>query len=98
MDELKERDQKAYELQFKDWIEQIKVKKVKSLEDLYASVHDAIRKDPAFKAKKPLDKPNHTREGDFIVTSKAKYPRHKKLTNEQRKERVKEKIRAALEQ
>lgn len=75
MDDLKERDQTAYQKQFKDWLEQIKSAKIKNLEQLYTQVHAAIRKDPSFKAKKPLANPVRKREGDFIVTSKGKYPR-----------------------
>jgi len=64
-----------------------------AVEGMYKKAHAAIRANP-MKPEKEAKKhaPVHVREGRFIKTSKGKYARDMKLTNEQRKARVAKKI------
>jgi hypothetical protein len=53
-----------------------------SVEQIYKKVHAEIRKSPEKPPKKAAGKPKHDRQGQIVVTSKGKYLREKKLTNE----------------
>lgn len=90
-DALKSGDsQQKFQKQFSQWEKALKGKK---FEDLYKSVHAAIRANPARKAKKaskPVRKVAKTETGYKIMANgqKKQWIVHQKLTHEQRKERV----------
>lgn len=75
--------------QFGEWVKSGAIGKI---ENLYKSVFEAIRKDPSHKKAKRAHAPVHTRHGVNIKTHKAQYPRLKRLNNQERKDRVKQKI------
>lgn len=89
MAKLKESSEEDYKRQFSDWD---KALGGKTVEAIIKGVHAAIRKDPTHQKPARAHKPVHVREGTFIKTSKARYPRPHRLTNAQRKENVKAKI------
>lgn len=95
MELLKSEDADRYNKQFSKWIKNLKDMGVSSVEEAYKKVHAAIKKSPDHvKAAKK----NHTneRQGQFIVTtSGVKYGNEKRLTREQRKERIATKIQEA---
>lgn len=74
---------------FGKWVASGQIGKI---ENLYKSVFEAIRKDPTLKKKARPHAPVHQRIGTKIKTSKGEYNRPKKLTNQDRKDRVKQKI------
>lgn len=67
------------------------------IEPMYLKCHEAIRANPDRVKKVREHAPVCVREGDMIRTSKAVYPRKKKLTSAQRKERVARKIGLVME-
>lgn len=75
--------------QFGEWVKSGAIGK---MENLYKSVFEAIRKDPSHKKKARIHPPVKTRVGTVIKTFKAQYSRPKKLTSQERKDRVKQKI------
>merc|ERR1712037_594582 len=75
-----------YDKQFSKW-----KASAGDLEALYKKLHKDIRANPDAAAKKAGDQ-KHEREGQFIVTSSGKYAREKRLTREERKERIMQKI------
>ena len=81
--------------QFGDWVKSGHIGKI---ENLYKSVFEAIRKDPTHKKKVRPHAAVHQRHGDSIKTHGKEYPRPKKLNNQQRKDRVKQKIVNAASQ
>jgi len=86
MDHLKSESPEDYDKQFSKW-----KANAGDLEALYKKLHKDIRASPDAQAKKAGDQ-KHEREGQFIVTSSGKYPREKRLTREERKERIMQKI------
>ena len=72
--------------------------KTESLEDLYTKIHEAIRKEPERpkKQKKDVKKPKLIKteflNQNIYETSKGKFRKDRRLTNEERKDRVKQKI------
>lgn len=87
MDSLKEEDEEAYQRQFGRYIKAGITGD--SMENIYAEAHKAIRADPSPAAKKDFD----------YKAAFGQFANHKKLTYEQRKERVAEKkARIAAEQ
>jgi large subunit ribosomal protein L5e len=86
---LSEEDPEKLNKQFGLWVKSGAIGKI---EALYKSVFDAIRKNPSFEKKSRTHKPVATRVGDNIKTHNAEYPKPHKLTNKQRKDRVKQKI------
>jgi hypothetical protein len=58
---------------------------------MYKKLHKDIRANPDAAAKNTAAQ-KHEREGMFIVTASGKYARERKLTREERKERVMQKI------
>ena len=73
--------------------------KVKTLEELYKKVHAAIRANPlrVVKAKKTVKHVRDAKDNTFTVNGK-KYRKDVKLTNEQRKKRVQDKIAKFLKE
>lgn len=95
---LQAEDKEAYEKQFSLWIQTLKNNNAKSVEDLFGKVFEAIRKNPDRVKSKAVRKPvvYQDKERVIIKTSKATYRRERKLTLEQRKQKVADK-KAAVE-
>jgi len=93
MEMLEEEDPTKYEAHFAKYIENdISADK---LEDMYTECHEKIREDPTFEpaAKKDV---KYTRDGNTVNCSDGtEHTRFRKLTLEQRKEKVMNKIAAA---
>ena len=94
MEVLKKNDPEGYKRQFSRWDAFLKGRKI---EEVYQQVFDAIRKNPKFEKKERAHPPKHVREGNNIKTSTSVYPRPQKLNNQQRKQRVMDKIRASMQ-
>uniref|UniRef100_A0A0G4HGG4 Large ribosomal subunit protein uL18 C-terminal eukaryotes domain-containing protein n=1 Tax=Chromera velia CCMP2878 TaxID=1169474 RepID=A0A0G4HGG4_9ALVE len=98
MEELQEESPESFERQFSAYIKA--GVEPDGMEDMYEKAHAAIRENPDREAKKRDHAPVKTRVGKVIKTSKGEYSRPKKLTNQERKERVYKKfeiIKAAKE-
>jgi len=89
----KKKDKQDY--QFSQWKECLKNAKVKSVEDLYKKVHEEIRKNPdrAAREKKDYKYTRDAKDKNLITGPDGKqFRRDVRLTKEQRKDRVNEKI------
>ncbi|XP_055388649.1 60S ribosomal protein L5-like [Condylostylus longicornis] len=93
MKTLQEESPEKYESHFSRFIK--KGVAADGIEEMYKKAHAAIRSNPD-RVKKPKKDIKNRREGNYIVTSKTKYLRPKRLTNEQRKERVQRKLQMAF--
>lgn len=80
--------------QFKAWKECLKTSKAKTIPDLYEKIHAEIRKNPDRAANKSKSqKPKTNADKTVMTDTKGKsWFRARKITNEQRKERVQEKL------
>jgi len=89
-------NKEAYDKQFKDWDANLKKTGVTSLEKLYSKIHEEIRKNPAAPAKQEKKKvatQYTTDKKTHVKTQGGKiYRKEHRLTKEQRKERVANKI------
>lgn len=93
---LEAEDPERYKLQFGDFIKAGVT--ADGIEPMYIKAHAQIKADPDRKVRPDrIHPPVKVRTGDMIKTSKGSYPRPKKLTCEQRKQRVANKIRAFAE-
>lgn len=88
-DELEAED---YKKKFNEWLPALDKAGGKSIEQIYKSIFEGIRKDPNLAKKPRAHAPVHVREGTHVKTHTAKYPRFVKISREERKERVKQKI------
>jgi large subunit ribosomal protein L5e len=91
---LKKEDSDKFGEVFSKWNA---VLKGRTLEQLYKGVFKAIRDNPDHVKKQRAHPPVNVRQGQNIKTHAGTYPRLVKLTNEERKERVKQKILRATE-
>jgi large subunit ribosomal protein L5e len=90
MEKLKQEDEGKYMKQFSKWVGCLQKAGVESVEDLFEKVFESIRADPV-KVQKKSFKPTltYTDENRTIVQAGSKkYRRDRRLTLEQRKERV----------
>lgn len=96
MEQLKEEEPEKYKRQFKKWIEGMKKLKVTNLETLYKKAHGEIRKNPVFKptVKKTY---KYTEKSGKVTCGKKSWKRDRKITNEERKKRVAQKIQRAID-
>jgi large subunit ribosomal protein L5e len=99
MDKLEAENSEKCKLQFGKWNAFFEKTGCETLEQLYKKVHAAIRKDPTFKPKSK--KKNSARKWEdklktILKTSKGKYKQDRKITLEQRKKNVANKIKAAM--
>ena len=95
MESMEEDDPEKYQAHFSKYI--AAGIDADGLAGVYEKAHAAIRANPDFK-KKPVAPIKRTREGATVTPSKGKpYDRHKKLSCDERKERVYAKIRAAMQ-
>jgi len=93
MENLQEEDPERYKVAFSKYIENDI--EPDSLVDTITACHTAIRADPKF-VKKEHSGIVNTRFGNQIKTSKgSEYPRAKKMSYQQRKDRVKQKMQTA---
>jgi len=96
---LKKAGEEDYKSQFSKWDDNLKKQKIDSLEKLYAKIHEEIKKknpDRVKKEKKKVEVKYQDKQRTIIVTSKGKYKKDRRLTHDQRKERVAKKIQKAL--
>ncbi len=86
--------------QFKKTEKNLTEAKVKTVEELYKKVHAAIRANPAkvAKAKKTVKHTTDAKEPNVFTVNGKKYRKDIKLSNEQRKKRVQEKIQKFLKE
>jgi large subunit ribosomal protein L5e len=98
MKELKDDSQEDYNTQFSKWDAALKGAKVDSLEKLYAKIHDEIRKNPDAVKKTHKKNPiNYVDQRKTIIkTTKGQYRKERRLTREERRKRVAEKVRKAM--
>lgn len=90
MREMKEEDPEKYQKHFSAFL-RAGVNE-DNIEDMYAKAHAAIRKNPVVEKQKKAA-PSRTIKGHTIITADGKsYVRNKKITKEQRKERVRQKM------
>lgn len=100
MNTLKGESEEEYKRQFRKWGESLAAAKVASVQDLFKKVHAGIRANPEYKKKQRTKTPQtfKNKEKTIIVTKKGEYPRLRKLTNAQRKQRVQKIIGIAKKQ
>lgn len=100
MDKLEEEDKEKYKKQFSKWDKCLEDNKLDSLEELYKKVHEAIRKNPervvqkktANPVRKSLDKIKST----FENSAGKKWKIDRKITLEQRKQNVQDRMADAI--
>jgi large subunit ribosomal protein L5e len=97
--DLYDKNKDKQEYQFSKWKECLKKAGVKTVEDLYKKAHAEIRKNP-LKEETKKEKPKYIRDKDdkniIVGPDGKKFRRDFKLTNQQRKERVRAKIEEFL--
>lgn len=101
MNQLKKDDAAKFKRQFSEWEKCLTANKAKTCEELYKKVHEAIKKDPTrVKAKgnaKPTRKVITPGKAMVLANSKGKkWIVFRRLTKEQRGERVQAKFAAAM--
>ena len=101
MDSLKKDNKDRFKKQFSKWDAALQKAKVNNLEALYKKLHADIRKGPKrVKTEKKTQPSRKTISKDkglqFQDSKGRKWLRQKKLSNEQRKERVRQRIQKAL--
>lgn len=103
MDILKKENKDRYKKQFNQWDATLTKAKVSTLEALYKKVHAEIRKGPkrvkAERKQAPVRKQITKAKGCLVLqnSKNKKWLRHFKLTNEERKARVTQKIQKAMQ-
>lgn len=97
MEKLEEEDKEAYEKQFSKWDACLNKNSLESVGELFKKIHEAIFKDPKRvkkdHKKNPVQYENN--EKSVIKTSKGTYTRDRRISLEQRKERVAKKVALA---
>jgi large subunit ribosomal protein L5e len=98
MKTLKKESEEDYKTQFSKWDDNLKKLKTESLEKLYAKVHDEIRKNPVAvkKDRKKTEQKYQDKQKTIVITAKGKYKKERRLTLEERKQRVQKKFAKAL--
>jgi large subunit ribosomal protein L5e len=101
MNALKKEDAAKFKRQFSQWEKCLTAAKAKSCEDLYKKVHEAIKKDPSRKKVAGNAKPTRkvVTPGKALVQANSKgnkWIAFRRLTKEQRTERVQAKFAAAM--
>jgi large subunit ribosomal protein L5e len=101
MNQLKKEDAAKYKRQFSQWEKCLADAKVKTCEDLYKKVHEAIKKDPSRKKAKGNAKPTRKvvtpgKAAVYANSKGSKWIVYRRLTREQRQERVQAKFAAAM--
>lgn len=101
MEKLEEEDKTKYTKQFSKWDKCLTANKTDSLEELYKRVHDEIRRNPdrvtVNKNKKPVRKNLDDKNTLYEDSKGRKWKIDRKITNEERKQRVQEKIADAIQ-
>ena len=100
MDNLEETNKEKHAKHFSNWIKCLDANKVDNLEELYKRVHDEIRKNPDRVSIKKNEKPvlkKLDERGELFENSKGKKWRiNRKITLEERKQKVADKIADAI--
>jgi large subunit ribosomal protein L5e len=103
MNQLKKEDAAKYKRQFSQWEKCLTAAKAKTCEDLYKKVHEAIKKDPSRQKAKGNAKPTRKviTPGKAMVLQNSlkknnQWIVYRRLTKEQRLERVQAKFAAAM--
>ena len=91
MTELQEEDPDKYSAHFSQY-EKARVSP-SAIEEMYKQAHIRIRRSPDRLKKERVHDPVRIRQGSCIKTSKKSYTRHTKLTLQERKARVAQKVR-----
>ncbi|SIO73357.1 large subunit ribosomal protein L5e [Babesia microti strain RI] len=92
---LQEEDPDKYKKHFSQYIKNgVDPDKIESL---YRAAHDKIKKDPIVPKKTRKYPSKNVIQGNTVKTYSKTYPRHRKLTKEQRNERLKMKMQMCLE-
>jgi large subunit ribosomal protein L5e len=94
--DLIKKDEKRFQLQFANWSKNLQAAKVAKVEELIKKVHAEIKKNPDRPAKKERKQAKTEYEDKartIVKNAKKPYRRDRKLTNQQRKQRVQEKIK-----
>jgi len=101
MDILQKRSKEAFNKQFSDWDKCLKAAKVTKVEELYKRVFADIRKKPerapAVK-KEQIKIKRDPKNANIVINGKKTYRQDTKLNNQQRKDRVAEKIKKFIEE
>jgi len=90
------KDEKRFKLQFGTWAQCLSTAKVNKVEELIKKVHAEIRKNPDRPVRKARQQQKTTysdKERTIVTNAKKPYKRDRRLTNEQRKRRVNDKIK-----
>lgn len=98
MDKLEAENSEKAKRRFGKWNAFFEKTGCETLEQLYKKVHAAIRKDPSLTKSKKKNEPKKfaDKAKTIVQTSKGKYKRDRKLTKEQRKAGVQNRIKAAM--
>jgi large subunit ribosomal protein L5e len=88
-------DKEALKRQFGKWTATLAAAKVNSVQELFKKIHAAIKTNPERKKKlrTKTDQKFENKEKTIIVTKKGKYLREKRLTQDQRRERIAKKLK-----
>lgn len=95
MKEMQEENPDKYDAHFSEYAKN--GIKADDIENMYKNAHKKIRANPVLEKKKRTNEPVRIRQGDVIKTSKGSYKRMRKLTCDQRKERVQKKLQLVAE-
>ncbi len=99
MELLKEKGEDLYQKQFSQWDACLKKNGVESVEDLFEKIFEGIRKDCTRpNEKKQRYKPKFLNDSKTLVQGKKQYKRFVKLTLEQRKAKLNQKIENVKDQ
>ena len=100
MEKLEEEDKSKYEKQFSKWDKCLAANKTDSLEELYKRVHDEIRRNPdrvsMKKNNNPVRKALNEKKTMYENSQGKQWRIDRKITNDERKQRVTEKIQDAI--
>jgi large subunit ribosomal protein L5e len=98
MKDLRKKDPERFKKQFSKWDANLQKIKADSLDKLYTKIHDEIRKNPdrVKKERKAMPIKFADPRKTIIITSKGKYKKERRLTLQERKDRVAKKIEKAL--
>jgi len=97
MEELKS-EPEAYKKQFRKWDEMMKKQKVKNLADFYKTIHKKLRENPVHKKKQQKEHKNTRQNHLIITTNNVKYGNNRKLTKQEKMEKIQNKINDAFQQ
>ena len=100
MAHLKGESEEDYKTQFNKWIQVLAAAKVGTVQELFKKVHAGIRANPERKKKQRTETPHKFKDAakTIVVTKKGEYTVMRKITLEQRKQKVQKIIAIAKSQ